>query len=544
VSLASEIAGRMLGLPDPQTLDIEVERDLRIEMEDGVVLLADRYAPRGAGPMPTILVRSPYGRSGVFGLINGRLFAERGLQVLVQSVRGTSGSGGSFAPFDERSDGLATIDWIKRRPWFGGRLAMSGASYLGIVQWAVAADAGDDLDALALTATASRAHGQAFGGGSLALETAVTWSSIIAAGEQRLGMARLFPGLRRLPRLLDELPIAELDAAATGRALPFYAEWMQHTEASDPYWAERDFSTRVAEVAAPAQFVGGWFDIFLPWMLEDYAALQAAGRDSQLIIGPWAHTSPGMLAAGTREALAWLRAHLLEDPRLLDEAPVRIFVGGVGEWRRLQSWPPKSEPLRLHLQPRGGLAAEPAPPSRPDSYRYDPSSPTPSLGGPGLLVSKPVLDNRPLEARPDVLTYTTEPLVDDIEVIGPVSAEIHLRSNIEHLDLFVRVCDVLPGGESMNVCDALERLVPGAEGRARPAEETRVVRLELWPTAHRFPAGHRIRVQISSGAHPRYARNPGTGEDLARATRLIASEQQILHGPDGPSALVLPHVSP
>lgn len=542
MTLASEIAGRVFGLPQPQTREVEVERDLEVEMDDGVVLLADRYAPaQPAGPLPTILVRSPYGRSGAFGLLNGRLFAERGFGVVMQSVRGTFGSGGSFAPFDERADGLATIEWIKRQPWYDGRLAMSGASYLGIAQWAVAAEAGADLGALALTATASRAHGQAFAGGSLALETALTWSSIVAAGEQRLGMLRLIPGLRRLPALLDGLPIAELDAVATGRELPFYAEWMEHIEPSDPYWAERDFSKDLAQVEAPAQFVGGWHDIFLPWMLEDHRQLQAAGRRPQLIIGPWAHTSGAMLATGTRETLAWLRAHLLGDRRLLDDAPVRIFVTGAGEWRRLQSWPPASTPLRLHLQPGAGLDPEPAPDSAPDVYRYDPRSPTPSLGGPGLLVGEPVLDNRPLEARADVLTYTTEPLPEDLEAIGPVRAEIHLRSSSSYLDLFVRVCDVVPDGRSLNVCDALERLDLPA-GSSLDAEQPRVARFELWPTAHRFRAGHRVRVQVSSGAHPRYARNPGTGEHPARAQRLEGSEQRILHDSEHRSAVLLPRV--
>jgi putative CocE/NonD family hydrolase len=120
LTLVSLIAGRRLRLPRPQSRDVIVERDLRIPMEDGVVLLGDRYAPRGPGPLPSVLVRTPYGRRGLFGLIHGRLLAERGLQAVVQSARGTFGSGGEFSPFDERSDGLATLDWLRRQPWHAG----------------------------------------------------------------------------------------------------------------------------------------------------------------------------------------------------------------------------------------------------------------------------------------------------------------------------------------------------------------------------------------------------------------------------------------
>jgi uncharacterized protein len=517
-----------------------VERDLEVPMTDGVVLLADRYAPRADPSRPTVLVRSPYGRRGVFGLLYGRLFAERGFQAVVQSVRGTFGSGGEFNPFDERADGLATIAWLEKQPWFEGRLGMTGSSYLGLTQWAVARDAGKSLDALTPSVTASQFHSQAYGGGSIALATALSWVVIVAAQERRFATLRMLLGLRRLPPLLDSLPLGELDALTTGRPLGFYAEWLSHSAADDPYWVARDYSAGVAEVSAAVQLVGGWYDIFLPWMLEDHATLVAAGRAPQLVVGPWTHTSPGLLVVTMREALGWLRAHLLGDRRLSWDAPVRVLVGGAArEWRELPAWPPpEARPLRLHLHGGGGLGpAEPGD-SPPDCYRYDPASPTPAFGGPVLLERAPVVDNRPLEARADVLTYTSEPLEADLDVIGPVTVELHARSSLDYFDLFARVCDVHPSGLSLNVCDALARVAPagsaeqGADGVIR-------VSFELWPTAHRFAPGHRVRLQVSSGAHPRYARNPGTGEDPATASRLVASDQELFHDPSHASVLTL-----
>jgi putative CocE/NonD family hydrolase len=538
VTLLSEIAGRTMGLPAPRTRDVDVEHDLAAVMDDGVVLLADRYVPRDSGAPPVILVRTPYGRRGAVGLIYGRLIAERGFQVVVQSVRGTFGSGGTFAPFDERADGLATLRWLGDQPWCDGPVGMIGSSYMGLVQWAVATDPA--IGALAPAITASEFHSQAYAGGAISLDTALSWTLIIAAQERRAAPVRLVLGLRRkLPKLLDELPLGEIDSLLAGEELPFYREWFTQTAPDEPYWAARNYSADVGRVTAPVQLVGGWYDIFLPWLLADHAALVAAGRAPQLVIGPWAHTSTGLLNTSLREGLAWLRAHLLGDDRSLHCSAVRIWVGGEDRWRELDAWPPpEATASTLHLQPAGGLAPERPPAGAPaDRYRYDPAHPTPAVGGPVLLARAPVADNRELEARDDVLTYTTAPLDRDVVAIGPVSADLHFRSTLEHTDVFVRVCDVLPDGPSLNVCDALVRLAPGAP--PAEADGSRRVHVDLWPTAHRFRRGHRIRVQVSSGAHPRYARNPGTGEDPATATRLVAADQEVLHDAAHPSSITL-----
>ncbi len=550
-------------LPRAQTRDVACDRDLRVTMDDGAVLLADRYVASASShqPQPTVLVRSPYGRRQLFGLIFGRLLAERGLQVLVQSVRGTFGSQGAFSPFDERADGLATLRWIRAQPWHSERIGMIGPSYLGLVQWALAPDAGDDLAALAIQVSASQFHGQTYLGGSLALETAGSWLVLVAAQERRLAPLAMIRGLRRLPSLFAQLPIGELDARATGDEVAWFREALANPGRDDAYWVARDFAAGVGRVTAPVQLVGGWQDIFLPWMLEDFAALHAAGRAPQLIVGPWTHTSPGMLAAGLHEGLGWLRAHLLGDERLVRPSRVRVFVTGErsgGGWRELPGWPPPCTGER-RLWLAAGARLQDAEPGADhgggdasggnagggdegarggDRYRYDPANPTPSLGGPVLLTREPVVDNRALEARPDVLAYTGAPLREIVEAIGPVRVELHVRASSPHFDLFARVCDVDPAGASWNVCDALVRVAPGRFDVA--ADGTTRVAFDLWPIGHRFAAGHRIRLQVSSGAHPRYARNPGTGEDLATATALRPVDVAVLHDSQHPSVLVLP----
>ena len=222
--------------------------------------------------------------------------------------------------------------------------------------------------------------------------------------------------------------------------------------------------------------------------------------------------------------------------------PVRVFVEG-GGWREYDDWPPPGHAVQAwYLHEHGRLSRQPpapAQPSTPDRFRYDPADPTPTVGGPVLLsdVAGP-RDNRSIEARPDVLVYTGTPLRHDYEVIGPVSATVHVRASRPHLDVFVRLCDVHPSGRSVNVCDGLMRLTPGHS--PADADGVTAVTLDLWPAGHRFPAGHRLRVQVSAGAHPRYPRNTGNGHPLATAVQWEAVDVEVLHDPDHPSAIHLP----
>ena len=541
MSVVSRFIAKMMELPPAESRAVKVERDLKVPMTDGVVLLADRYIP-ASGSGPLVLIRCPYGRKFPFGTLFGTVFAERGLQVLLQSCRGTFGSGGQLDPFNERDDGLATVAWMREQDWYPGSFAMAGPSYLGIVQWAIASRIGPELKALSLLITSADPYQVVFSGGSFSLQSSLTWVNVVDYQEKRFAALRQASAGRKLKPLFDQLPLGELDRRATGHELSDWQAWMSHSDAEDPYWAERRFTSDRAEVGAAASFVGGWQDIFLPEQLRDYAALRAAGHEPYLMIGPWQHADQEGMAAAVKESIGWLRAELLDDKSLLRTSPVRVFVGGIEEWRDLQDWPPATTDQRWHLQSAGGLDTAAPGSSDPDAYTYDPANPTPSIGGAILTAGterrKPPADNRDLESRPDVLTYTSSPLQADFEVMGQVTADLFVKSSLEHTDFFARLCDVDPSGRSIAVCDALLRLSPGRP--AASADGTIRVEIGLWPTAYRFKAGHKIRVQVSSGAHPRYARNPGSGEPLATATKLVPADQLIYHDPSHPSAVVLP----
>ena len=271
MTLASEVIARRMGLARPLTHDVTQQADLRVTMDDGAVLLADRWVATESAerPQTTVLVRSPYGRTGFTGLLYGRLLAERGLQVVIQSVRGTFGSEGEFSPFDERGDGLATLRWLREQPWHADRIGMLGPSYLGLVQWAVAPDAGKDLVALSIQASASQFHGQTYAGGSLSLETSASWLVLVAEQERRLAPVAIARALRRLPAVLDELPIAEIDELATGSEVGWFREAVAHPARDDSYWVARDYAAGVEKVSAAVQLIG--------WLVRHLPAMDARG---------------------------------------------------------------------------------------------------------------------------------------------------------------------------------------------------------------------------------------------------------------------------
>ena len=544
MSFTSRLVSRLLRLPPAQSHDIAITRDIPISMPDGVVLLADHYAPRGGSHLPTILVRSPYGRRGFFSALMVVPYAERGYQVLIQSCRGTAGSGGEFVyARHEHDDGLATIAWIKQQEWFSGELATVGASYLGFVQWCVAADAGPELKAIVPQVTSSDFNHFRSQGGSFNLELSLNWSTMMtvqAASGPRLSSI-LLAGQRnrRLERAYKHLPPGEADRLVVRQASRSFQKHIQH-EPEDDYWKPVDFSARVGEVNAPAYLMGGWYDIFLHWQLKDYQALRKAGKQPYLLIGPWTHTSSVSAGEIIRQTLVWLDTHVKGERGKLREMPVQLFVMGKNRWRHFADWPPPVQSERWYLQADGGLAPAMPQASEPDRYRYDPADPTPAVGGNSLGAAKRMgpKDNRSLEARADVLVYTSAVLEQDMEVIGPVIADLYVRSSLEYTDFFARLCVVESSGKSINLCDGFLRLTPGS---IPPQPDGSLhISIEVWPTAYHFRKGQRIRLQVSSGAHPCLIRNSGTGEPLATGTKLSVADQTVYHDSEHPSAILLP----
>ena len=547
----SRVTGRavdlMLGLPGPAAGYV-LRRDVPVPMPDGVTLLADHYQPAGAtGPLPVVLVRSPYGRAGIAALISAVPLARRGFQVVLQSTRGTFGSGGLFRPFTtERADGLATVAWLREQPWCDGRVATAGLSYLGHTQWAVAPYADPPLACAAMNVTAAKITSVFYQYGAPGLQNALSWTGQVGR-QERISMLAAMPGpvqLGRVRRALRKVPLQAADVDVAGAPVPFWRDFTGHAAPGDGFWAEADHHQADLSRLPPVSMVTGWWDLFAMEQLRDYAAIRAAGVTARITVGPWLHGEPAELKAMIQQDAAWLDQHLNGGPAPAGP-PVRLYLMPAGRWLEFESWPPpQSEPADFYLRAGGRLGRD-AEPGRAaaGTFVYDPSDPTPTAGGPLLQPPGKQARNNAIEARPDVLTYTSDPLVAGTDVVGPVAATIFARTSRQHADVFVRVCDVAPDGVSRNVVDGIRRLdprtVPGP-GVSAGEDGVLAAEVELFPTAYRVPAGHRIRVQVSGGAFPRFARNFGTGEPLGSAARGARCRFEIFHDADHPSRVRLP----
>ncbi|MET8149726.1 CocE/NonD family hydrolase [Actinoplanes sp. NPDC049668] len=515
--------------------DVEWEPGLEVPAADGSILLTDHYAPVTDEPCPVLLVRSPYGRGFPWSLLFGAGFAAQGFRVIVQSTRGTGGSGGDFHLWrNEAADGQAAVEWLRKQEWFPGTFATIGPSYLSYVQWSLGLDPPPEWRAAVLQVAAHDFHQGFYPGrqGAFRLELALV--SGTAFFHQSAGPAAYAAAMLRLAvhlrRAVRGVPLLDAYRRALGGRRQEFEDWVNHPYPDDLFWAGSDAGPAADRMTVPVSLVSGWHDLTLEQTLDQYARLRAAGQEPTLMIGPWTHTSafdkgwPELFA----DALEHLRVHLLGE----GERTTRVRVHVDGEWRELPEWPPPSTELRLHLRP-GGELGEPA--EGATSFDYDPADPTPSFAGQLQSRTQGARDNKPLESRPDVRTFTTGPLPEAVEIMGTPTADLYATGSTGHFDLFVRLCDVDPAGRSVNVCDGFVRLTPDH------ADED-PVRIVLGAAGHRFAAGHRIRLQVSGGAHPRFARNPGTGEPIGTAVRLVATRTTVHHGPEHPSALALPVV--
>ena len=531
----------MLGLPAP-SCRYRVIRGLRVPVRDGAELVADLYAPVVAEPRGTILVRSPYGRGYPLPQFHAQPFAARGFSVLVQSVRGTYGSTGQFLPaVHETADAVDTVEWLRRQEWFTGRLATIGASYLGLTQWALLNEPPPELLAAVIVAGPNDYSG-IWSHGTFAVDDSFGWSkgmsgdNLTAAGPIRSRLT----GLVNRPSPEPETPMLPLGAvsrAALGTGAPWFDEWISHPDRDDPWWDPMRFDAALDQSQVPVLLINGWQDLHLDQTLDQYDRLHSRGVDVAMTIGPWTHAR--MLRKGVStylpEAFEWIRSRVAGEGPTGNRAPVRLFVQGQ-DWLELPDWPPTMPERVFYLAPDETLSDEaPAAMATPSSFNYDPSDPTPSVGGPLMRPTAGYQEDNALSERADVLTFTGAPLAADLFMVGhPLFELVHSADNA-YTDVFVRISSVDEEGQSTNVADGYLGLPP-----TQNPSEPRPIRIEMDAVAHRFPAGSRIRVMVAGGAFPRFVPNHGTGEPVATSERLVTATHVVHHGAGGASRILLP----
>lgn len=551
---------------------VKVEFDVPARMRDGVVLLADVYRPQERGPWPTLLARTPYGKGVLSEMqwngVSPVQAARQGFLVVIQDVRGRFASEGEWDPLRfEGQDGADTVTWAARLPGSNGRVGMFGGSYCGNTQWLAAVEAPPELEAIAPLMTWCEPMDGLFArGGALELGLAVPWSLI--QGFDYLGRADSAPEevaaraaalLEDIDRLADDgywqLPVHDLPVMRR-HAVP---ELGSIRALNDPRLAERARVTNAHHrVRVPSLHTAGWHDVFLQGTLDNYTAMASSGREAQLIVGPWTHDcfvdpigDRSFGIAAMREApvhehgdwadevMAFHRRHLVADQAAEPTAPVRLFVMGRNEWRDEVAWPlERAVEHHWYLHSGGTLApASPQLDEGPSELVYDPAAPVPAHGGQMLIA--PAYRTGPvhqalIEARDDVLVFTSAPLEDNLEVTGRIRVVLHVESTAPSTDWVARLCDVDADGRSFNLCDGILRTAGGANACQR-------IEIDLWSTSNVFLAGHRVRVQVTNSCFPRWDRNLNTGNQ--RVPRYVVAHQRLYHDARRASYIELPTVA-
>ena len=572
---------------------MQIDKDVAMTARDGTTLRADVYRPDGPGRFPVLLSRLPYDKNGRRRPGDIDVFVDHGYVVIIQDTRGRFASDGdAYVPlFPEANDGYDAVEWAAGLPYSNGRVGTMGQSYLGATQYLLAPTRPPHLRA-AFPASAPADFHQAWvyhTGGAFELGWQIPYAILMA----RDTIARKGLTQSLLPRLERELVAAvtpwapPLSPAAYNRLpLTAWAELLEPVAAyvgdylrhpSDgPAWWSLNLERQHGEIDVPMYHVTSWYDIFLHGGIANFCGLrrhartEAARAAQKLLIGPWAHLFPytSPTSTGTGEIdfgpaalidlhevqLRWFD-HWLKgiDTGILDEPPVKIFVMGVNRWRDEHEWPParaRYTPYYLHSGGRantaggdGTLSATPPGDEAADRFVYDPGDPVPTRGGNTLILAMGVMDQRPVEARADVLVYTSAVMTDPLEVTGPVVVTLHAASSAHDTDFTAKLVDVRPDGYAQNLADGIVRARYRSSRQSlsllTPGEVSRFT-VDLWATSHVFLPGHRIRLEIASSNFPRFDRNLNTGEDQATGTRWQPAHQTVFHDARYPSHVVLP----
>ena len=576
-----------------QPVTVRVEQDVPTRMRDGTVLYSDLYRPDTPGRYPVILCRTPYNKDAFATRVDSLdpiRAAREGYAFIMQNVRGRYNSEGAFYTFkNEINDGYDTVEWAATQPWSTGAVGMHGGSYVGATQWLAAISKPPHLKCIIPSITSDDYYeGWTYQGGAFQLFFTMSWSLSLATGnlehiERDHGdvgkdASAMAEAQVDMESALEHLGFADHPLYKNPALAQYFNDWVHH-ESDDSYWRAVNIRDRHSEIDVPAYNMGGWFDIFLGGTIRNYlgmrqnGATEAARSGQRLIIGPWFHdSSPGSVAGEVNfgpsadstsfdfqgSKLRWFDYWLKGEQNGLDaEDPVRIFVMGANEWRSEKEWPLARTRFTDYYLHSGGKAnsargdgtlSVAAPGDEPnDAYLYNPNNPVPTRGG-GLCcdsASSPPgsFDQGAIEAREDVLVYSTEPLENPVEVTGPVTLTLYAASSAVDTDFTAKLVDACPCGGAVNLADGIIRArYRESTSEAKPITPGEVYeyKIDLWATSNLFKAGHRIRLEVSSSNFPRFDRNPNTGAPLGTASAGVPASQTVLHNQSHPSRLTLP----
>lgn len=557
---------------------VRVAEDVPVEMRDGINLLTDVYLPPGRGPFPVIMTRLPYGTrtASMYQPAIGLFFADNGFAFIAQNVRGRHGSEGEFTAYTddhEIDDAYDTIDWIVAQEWSNGIVGVMGESNYGFTAFEAAASGHPAIKALS-TANITLARETQVFDGAYPLQGSGLW---------RLRMDDAEHGGYQDTDQIDlfHLPLITMGESRGLRDVLF----RDHIEGylDDPGTRRAIALEKYEKIRVPGLHFGGWYDPFTRGSIAIWEGVKLYSGDPDasdrqwLVMGPWDHDTLSMHLSGTtvptsigrrdigNKAISTYGDVLLEffayflkrkDNGFIDLPRVQYFNIGDNDWRYSEQWPPQASRRRslfLHSQGHAtsrddGLLDFVPPGEEPaDAYTYDPMNPVTITTNPEIRTRAAGLTDRStLPDRDDVLSFETGALLNDMDVTGPISVEIYASSTATDTDFTAALVDVYPDGYSLLIQEGILR----ASFRDKDAVPSSIVpgeiytfTIDLWATSYTVPAGHRLRVEISSSNFPRFARNLNNGAAFGMSDTIETAEQTIYHNRDYRSRLVLPVIT-
>ncbi|MCA9550071.1 MAG: CocE/NonD family hydrolase [Myxococcales bacterium] len=524
------VVGEVLDFPE-FTHEEGEHRAFMLPMADGVELYTQVFLPQGEGPWPVVLVRSPYDVADSFATLCG-LFVRYGYGCVYQDVRGRMRSQGEWVPmYNERADGITTLDWLVKQDFMNGNIALFGMSYLASVQWAVADVLPPEVKTMVPMVYGMDGYGAQYEGGLFKHEVITAWAALMPDRDMHLGNGAAYHAATRYR------PAKDVDEKFFGVRLPWYETWIEADTRGAAFWNREDvrfMRLQPARTRVPVLILGGWFDVFLGPQLKDVARL-ATRAESRVLIGPWHHlqfsdsAQPNDIGLGGewREVLEWLDHHLKGRPYARETGVIVTYAMGAGTWHTRPDFPPPTQPARWSLDaleaslgcPGGRLVTGPVPTAT-VAYRYDPDDPVPSQGGGALLafafgtfdgVRPGAVAQDERCDRQDVLTFRTEPVQQSLHIAGPVQVELTVSSSAPDTAFTAKLIQEGPDGSRVNIRDgAITLAMRGGEDRRRPyTPGDRVeVRIETWPIEWVVPPGARLVLEVSSSNFPALHAHP------------------------------------
>lgn len=542
-------------------MDFRVQRYVAVRMRDGINLVGDLYFPNTDPPFASIIFRTPYGRDDEGYARYARLFASNGFVFLNTDVRGRGDSEGRFRPYlNEGKDGYDLIEWTTKQPWSNGRVGTFGASYSARIQWLTAIEKPRNLKAMISVVSPSDPFVESPTGVNDPMH--ISWRYTVSG--------RTLKNTNNIDweRIYEILPLKDMPEGL-GMEIPDWTEDMDH-QTLDEYWERIRYQNKFSELEVPTMHVSGWYDdeqigTFINYVgMRNHSASDISKENQAMIIGPWGHQvnassklgnidfSPSSMIDLDGIYINWFK-RWLRNEKVSAEPRVRVFIMGTDKWANLDDWPPsKSKEYKLFLSSKGkansrfgdGILVDKREgvTDGQDTYIYNPVYPVPfvteitskQIGGPD--------DYSSVERRDDVLVYTAPALDQDITVLGQVEAHLFVSTDVTDTDFMAMLLDVWPTGFSQRLCDGMvrERYRNGME-KVELLEPGKVyeIKINMWNIGHTFKKGHKIGLQISSSAFPKYSRNLNTGLDLATDFSPKVATNRILHSQSYASHLSL-----